>query len=79
MDAAAKAAIGAGDDILPADDVGVAHDPVGDDLGMFDDVGRVADDARDEQLAVGQLDVLPDAPFVLMADIARFDRIGRRR
>ena len=79
MDAAAKTAIGAGDDVFPADDVGVAHDPVGDDLGMLDDVGGVADDAGDEELAVGKLDVLPDAPFVLMADIARFDRIGARR
>jgi ribose/xylose/arabinose/galactoside ABC-type transport system permease subunit len=39
MDATAKAAIGAGNDILAADDVGVANDTIGDDLRMLHDVG----------------------------------------
>jgi hypothetical protein len=42
---------------------------------MLDNVGGVADDAGNEQLAVRQFDVLPDAPFVLVADVAGFDRV----
>ena len=76
MDTAAEAAIRAGDDVLTADDFGVAHDAVGDHLRVFDDVGGMADDARDQHLAFGQLDVLPDAPLVLVANIAGLDRIG---
>src|SRR5277367_1999765 len=76
VDAPAEPAIGAGDDILAANDVGVAHDPVGDDLGMLHDVGSVADDAWDEQLAVRKLHVFPNAPFMFMANIARLHRIG---
>ena len=56
--------------------IGEAHDPLGHQFGMLDHVGRVADDAGQDQLAVGQLDVLPDAPFVLMADVAGLERIG---
>ena len=36
MDAAAKAAIGAGDDVLAADDLGIAQDAVGDELRVLD-------------------------------------------
>ncbi len=76
MDAAAETAVGCGDDVLASDQVGEADDAVGDQLGMLDDVGGVADDARKEDLAVGQLDVLPDLPFVLVPDIARLERVG---
>jgi hypothetical protein len=43
---------------------------------MFDDVGGVARDAGNEQLAFRQFSVLPDAPFMLVTNIARFHRIG---
>ena len=76
MDAATEAAIGAGDNVFAADDLRVAHDAVGDDLRMLDDIGGMTDDAGNEQLSVRQLDVLPHAPFVLVADVTRFDRIG---
>ena len=76
MDAATEAAIGAGDNVFAADDLRVAHDAVGDDLLMLDDIGGMTDDAGNEQLSVRQLDVLPHAPFVLVADVTRFDRIG---
>ena len=56
--------------------VGEAHDAVGDELGVLDDVGGVADDAGQDQLAVGQLGVLPDAPFVLVADVAGLEGVG---
>ena len=73
-DALAEAAIGAGDDVLFADQRGVLHQPLGDQLGVLDQVRRVADDARHERLAVRQLDVLPDRPIVLVARVRRLDR-----
>src|SRR5215475_9783248 len=76
MNAAAEAAIGPGDDVLAADHFGVAHDAVRDHLRMLDDVGRMADHTGNEQLAVRQSHVLPDAPFMLVPGISRLDRIG---
>src|SRR5215472_19314516 len=38
MNAAAEAAIGAGDDVLAAGDRGVTQDPVGDELRVLDEV-----------------------------------------
>jgi hypothetical protein len=38
----------------------------------------VCDDARDENLAVGQLDVLPHLPFVLVPRVSGFERIRLR-
>ena len=76
MDAAAEAAIGRGDDALAADEIGEPEDAVGDEIGVLDDVGRVADDPRQDQPIVGQFDVLPDLPLVLMPDIAGLERIG---
>src|ERR1700692_2145870 len=43
---------------------------------MLHDVGAVADDARSQDLALRQLDVLPDLPFVFMARIGGFDEVG---
>src|SRR6516165_8447374 len=74
MDAPAEAAIGAGNDVLAPHDAGKSQDAVGDELGMLDDVGGVADDPRDQDLALGQFDVLPNSPFVRVANIARLDR-----
>ena len=41
MDPAAEAAIRAGNDVLAADDRGVAQNAVGDELRVFDKVGSV--------------------------------------
>jgi hypothetical protein len=41
VDAAAEAAIGAGSDVLAADDRGVAQDAVGDELRVLDQVTQV--------------------------------------
>src|ERR1700730_10533210 len=76
MHSAAEAAIGGGDDPLPADEVGEAGNPLADELEMLDHIGGVADDTRQDQLVVGKLDVLPDLPLVLMADVARLERVG---
>ena len=55
--------------------LGEAHDAVGDQLGMLDHVGGVTDHARDEHLALRQLDVLPDAPLVLVAHVGRLEGV----
>src|SRR5580692_7934092 len=76
MDAAPKPTIGPCDDALTADDLGKAHDPLGDEVGMLDYVGRMAHHARQDGFMRGQLDVAPNVPFVLVADITRLERIG---
>ena len=53
MDASAETAIGTGDDILAPHHPGEGQDAVGDELGVLDGVGGVADDPRDQDLAVG--------------------------
>jgi len=54
----AKPQIGAGDDILPSDDVREAGDPPGDRLRMLDKARAARDDARDRHLALRQLVLL---------------------
>ena len=76
MNPAAEATIGAGDDVLAPDHPGEVEDAVGDDLGVLDDVGGVADDPRDQDFSVGQLDVSPDFPLVLVTDVAGLDRVS---
>src|SRR5262247_3288988 len=46
-----EAAIGAGDDVLAADEPGEPHNPLGDQRRMLDHVGGVADDAWNEHFA----------------------------
>ena len=55
MDSSAEPAIRAGDDVFASDDARILDDPVRDELWMLQDVGRVADHARDEDLARGSL------------------------
>src|SRR6516162_1581992 len=51
VDPAAEAAIRAGNDVLTADDCGVAQNAVGDERRVLDKVGSVADDARHQHFA----------------------------
>src|SRR5713101_3158755 len=74
--ASAETAVGRGDDPFLADKLHKAKDALGDELGVLDHVGGVADNPRQDQLAVGKLDVSPYLPFVLVADIAGLERIG---
>ena len=73
---AGEAAIGAGDDVLLPDRTGKAADALGDQLGMLDDVRGMGDDPGNERLALGQFDALPNPPFVLVARVGGFERIG---
>src|SRR5262247_4571187 len=69
-----EAAVHAGDDVLAADEPRVAHDPLRDQLRVLDAVRRVGDDARDEDLALGELDRLPHVVLVLVAWVRSFER-----
>ena len=74
MDASAETAIGASDNVLAPHHPGEGQDAVGNELVVLDDVGGMADHTRDQDLAVGQFDVLPNPPLVRMANIAGLDR-----
>ena len=73
--APAQPAVGRRDDVLAADDLRVAGDAVGDELGVLDHVRGVADDAGHQHLALGQLDVLPQPPLVLVAGVRGLERV----
>jgi len=75
MHAAAQAAICAGDDVFSAHQTRKTRDSFGDQVRMLHHIGRVADDARNKNLAVGQLDVLPNTPLVLVPRVRGFDRV----
>ena len=69
MDATSQTAIVAGNHM------GVADDTICDDLRMLDQVRCVAYDPGDKQLAIGQFRFFPDPPFMLVADVAGFNRV----
>src|SRR5215470_15329500 len=78
VNASAETAIGPGDHVFTSDDACETNEPVGDKLGVLEDIGCVTDDARNQDLALRQLRILPDLPLVLVADIAGLDHIGLR-
>src|SRR5262249_793090 len=63
----AEAAIDAGDDVSRSHHARVLRDAVRHQLGVLDEVRGGIDHARDDDLAVGQLHVLPHFPFVAVA------------
>src|SRR5215471_7543330 len=78
MDSSAETAVGAGDHVLAADDLRKAQDPIGDKARMLDHVGRVAYDAGNDNLPLREFYILPDPPFVLVADVAGLERVALR-
>jgi len=73
-----EAAVRARDNVLPADEVGVLHDALGHQLRMLHELGHGIDDAGHEDLALRQLDVLPDGPFVAVARVRRLHAVALR-
>lgn len=67
-----ESAIGARYHIFLAHNVGVIHDAVSHQLRVFDVIGGVGDNARYQHLIVGQLNVPPELPFVLVAWVGGF-------
>jgi hypothetical protein len=78
VNAAAKAAIRAGNYILAADNRGIAKDAIGDQMRMLDEIGRMTYDTRHQYLAGRHLDRLPGSPFVLMSHVAGLEGIRLR-
>jgi len=78
MDSSTEATVGAGNHIFAADNLCKTHDPIRDEARMLDHVRRMTDHSGNENLVLRQFYFLPHAPFVLMADIARLDRVGLR-
>src|SRR5690242_9075542 len=73
-DPGAIPAVGAGDDVLAPDALGVTADALRDHLRMLDEVRFRLDDARDQHLAVRQLDRLEHGELVSVPRIGRFER-----
>src|SRR5215475_2461185 len=71
-----KAAVGTGKHVFPPDELRKPHDALRHQLGMLDQVGRMGDNAGDEDRSFRRLDVLPHGPFMLMAYVRRFEKIG---
>ena len=78
MDPAAEAAIRTGNNVLAAGNRSVVQDSVSDELLVFDKVDGMADDTWHQHLAGRQIRLLPDAPLVLVSDIAGLEGIGLR-
>jgi hypothetical protein len=70
-----KSAIGAGDDVLSADDPGVAHDPLGNQFRVLHQIRGVADDSGNEDRAGGRADLLEDVVRVLVPRIGRLEGV----
>src|SRR5215469_9959558 len=76
VDAGAESAVGTRYDVLGAEPVGVAGDALGDQFRVLDQVRGVRDDAGNQDLAVRQLDVLPQVVLVLVPRVGRFNQVG---
>ena len=75
MDAAAQAAVGAGDDVFTADDFGKRDDAIGHQFWVLDEIGGVADNTRNQDLPGGEFHVAPDFEFMFVTDVAGFDQV----
>src|SRR5262249_6643230 len=69
-----EAAVNASDDILASHDLRVAQDPLGHQLRVLDAVRRVRDNTRNDDLALGKLEVLPDVILMLVTRVRRLER-----
>ena len=70
------AAIGGGDHVLAAHQLGEAHDALRDQLRMLHDVAGVGDHAGADHLALRQLDALEQVVFVLVTRIGALEAVG---
>ena len=78
MNAPAKTAIGAGDDVLPADDIGVAESRSAITSGCSSTLVAWLTTPGMRICRRAACRVAPDLPFVLVAHVAGFDRVGLR-
>src|SRR5438552_1129128 len=78
MDPAAQATIRAGAHVLATNLIRVVENAIRDQLRVLQHIRRVTHDAWYEHPALGQAPVAPYLPLVLVADVARLNRIGLR-
>src|SRR6266704_535413 len=64
-----ESAVGARDDVFPADELREPREALGDQDRVLDDVARVGDHPRNEHLALGEPDRFPQVIFVLVARV----------
>ena len=64
-----KSAIGAGNEVLSANQRRQANNALSDQFGMLDNVGDVTDHPRNENLVSRSFDALQEMPLVLMANV----------
>ena len=76
--ARAEAAVGAAHDVVPANEVSVAHESLSNQVGGLDEIGVMPDDAGDQLGVLRQLDLLPERPFVEVGGVGGLDRVGGR-
>ena len=69
------AAVGAGDDVFAADDVGESDDAIRYQFRVLDEVGGMADDTGDQEFSGGKFHVAPDFEFMFVTDVAGFDQV----
>jgi hypothetical protein len=72
MDAAAQAAVGAGDDVFSADEFSERDDAIGDQFGVPDEIRRVADHTRNQDLPGGEFHVAPDFELCAVRSFASY-------
>src|SRR3989442_4737491 len=77
-DTRSETAVRPRDHVLAPDEPRVLHEALGDELGVLDEVAGVADDAGNEDLAGGELDVFPHPPLVVVTRVRRLAGIALR-
>jgi len=68
-DPGAEATIAAGDDVVTADEVGIAGDALRDQLRVLNEIRFRLDDPGNNDLALRQLDLLEQGPFMRVARV----------
>ena len=71
MDAPAQAAVGAGDDVVLADDFSERDDAIGYQFRVLDEIGGVADDAWNRDLPGGEFYVAPNFEFMFVRGVVQ--------
>jgi len=77
-DPGAEATIAGGDDVVTADEVGVAGDALRDQLRVLNEIRFRLDDPGNNDLALRQLDLLEQGLFMRVARVRGLERDRRR-
>ena len=70
-----KAAVGACDDTVAANELAEPHQTLSHEFGMLDDIGLMRDHAGNELAAFRQLHPFPHPPFVLVTRVGHLQEV----